>query len=108
MRRFIDERARFRFIDPRRDERKRGEILFDVVGGDFTHEGDRCTFETLVARMGITDPALAPIAEIVHTIDLKDGKYARPEVHGVQQLLSGLTAAEGTTIITRTQRGGLP
>jgi len=67
-----------------------GEIRFDIVPGDFTHEGDRCTFETLVARTGLADPAVSQIAEIVHDIDLKDGKYGRADGPGIQRLLFGL------------------
>ena len=91
IRRFIDPKARFRFIDPGRDARKPGEILFDIVGGDFSHEGEQCTFESMLERLGLPDPALARIAEIVHDIDLKDGKYARPDVDGIRRLLVGLT-----------------
>jgi len=58
--------------------------------GEITHEGDRCTFETLVAKAGIADPAVREIAEIVHDIDLKDGKYARTDAAGIQRLLLGL------------------
>ena len=90
VRRFVDERARLRFIDPKRETAREGEITFDIVGGDFTHEDDRCTFETLRARAGIKDSALGPIAEIVHEIDLKDGKFGRPETRGVERLLTGL------------------
>ena len=93
IRRFIDPKARFRVIDPGRDARRPGEILFDIVGGDFSHEGDRCTFESMLRRLGVSDPALARIAEIVHDIDLKDGKYGRPDVDGIRRLLVGLTAA---------------
>ena len=92
IRRFIDARARFRFTDGR-EPRKPGELTFDMVGGDFTHEGDRCTFETLAARVGIGDPAVREIAEIVHDIDLKDGKFGRPEAAGLQRLLTGLVLA---------------
>jgi hypothetical protein len=90
IRRFIDPGARFRFVDPLREARRKGELGFDFVGADFTHEGDRCTFETLLARTGIGDPALAEIAEIVHDVDLKDAKYGRPDAPGVQQLVLGL------------------
>lgn len=92
IRRFIDAKARFRFVDPAKPARA-GELRFDMVGGDFTHEGDRCTFETLQARAGLKDAALEQIAEIVHDIDVKDGKFARPEAAGIQQLLGGLLAA---------------
>jgi len=52
IRRFVDPNARFRFIDPHDEEAGPGELRFDMVGGDFTHEEDRCTFETLVRRTG--------------------------------------------------------
>ena len=64
-----------------------------MVGGAFTHEGDRCTFETLALRLGITDPGVRHIAEIVHDIDLKDGKFPRADAAGVQQLLLGIVRA---------------
>lgn len=94
VRRFIDARARFRFIDPAGEKPRPGEIAFDMVGGTFTHEGDRCTFETVLARLGGGDRSLAEVAEIVHDLDLKDGKFGRPEAAGVGQLLAGLYAAE--------------
>jgi hypothetical protein len=64
-----------------------------MVGGEFTHEGDRCTLETLVRASTVRDPALRPITEIVHDIDLKDGKYGRSETAGLAQVLRGLFAA---------------
>jgi hypothetical protein len=90
IRRFVDPGARFRFVAPDGDVARPGELRFDMAGGDFTHEGDRCTFETLLGRLGLTDPALRPVAEIVHDIDLKDGKYGRPEAPGVKQLIEGV------------------
>ena len=89
IRRFLDPRARFRFIDPKEPARA-DELRFDMAGGDFTHEGDRCTFETLLARTGITDRALSEVAEIVHDIDLKDGKFDRAEAAGVERLVTGI------------------
>jgi hypothetical protein len=90
IRRFLDRRARFRFVDPAKAVPKPGEIGFDIVGGDFTHEGDRCTFETLLLRAARSDPALSAIAEIVHDIDLKDGKFGRDDAAGVRQLVDGI------------------
>lgn len=91
VRRFLDAGARFRFDAPSKPGRPR-EVSFDVLGGDFTHEGDRCTLETLILRTGIRDRALVRIAEIVHDIDLKDGKFGRLEAPGVEQVLAGLLA----------------
>jgi len=93
IRRFIDPRARFRFVDPHADEVRPGEIRFDMAGGEFTHEEDRCTFETLVRRSEVRDPAVGRIAQIVHDVDIKDGKFGRPEARGVEQVIHGLVAA---------------
>lgn len=92
IKRFIDPRARFRFVDPKTWKRKTGELAFDMVGGDYTHEGDRCTFETLLSAFTPKEPGLRTIAQIVHDLDLKDRKYGRAEAPGVQQLIDGIVA----------------
>jgi hypothetical protein len=91
IRRFVDPKARFRFADPAAAKRD-GDVRFDMVGGDFTHEEDRCTFETLVGRIGLPDKGVRAIAEIVHDLDLKDAKFGRPEAAGVRMMLDGLMA----------------
>ena len=91
IRRFVDPKARFRFADPGTPKRD-GEIRFDMVGGEFTHEKNRCTLETLVGRIGLPDKGVRAIAEIVHDLDLKDAKFNRPEAPGVRMLLDGLMA----------------
>ena len=93
IRRFIDPGARLRFVDAQSVDVRPGELRFDMVGGDFSHEEDRCTFETLLARTGISNRALTEIAEIVHDIDLKDAKFGRPEAAGLERLLIGLVLA---------------
>jgi len=88
IRRFIDSQARFAFIT---DVKNAGEALpFDMFGAGFGHEGDRCTFETLTTRFAINDPAVARIAEIVHDVDLKDGKFGTPEVATLGIAIDGL------------------
>ncbi len=91
IRRFVDPKARFRFTDPA-SPRKEGELRFDMVGGDFTHEEDRCTLETLVRRVGLPDKRVRAIAEMVHDLDLKDAKYGRAETAGVRMVLDGIMA----------------
>jgi hypothetical protein len=93
IRRFIDPKARFRFVDSHQEPPRPGELRFDIVRGDFTHEDDRCTFETLVRRAGLENAAVARVGEIVHDIDIKDGKFERPETSGVERLLQGILAA---------------
>jgi hypothetical protein len=64
-----------------------------MFAAEFTHEGDRCTFEVLLERFGLRERPLQAIAEIVHDIDLKDGKYRRPEAAGIDRLVAGIAMA---------------
>jgi hypothetical protein len=91
IRRFVDPAARFFFVEQKKYVHSPGDTRFDMFEGEFTHEGDRCTFEVLVARSEVKDAALHQIAEIVHDIDCKDAKFGRPEALGIASLLDGLS-----------------
>ena len=93
IRRFIDPAARFKFVATKGYAPEPGELRFDMFEAEFTHEGDRCTFEVLCTRLDLNDPALVPIGEIVHDIDLKDGKFGREEASGIAHLIEGIRAA---------------
>ena len=58
IRRFIDPKARFRFVPPAGHRPRLGEIRFDMFEAEFTHDGDHCTFEVLLRRFGLRDRAL--------------------------------------------------
>jgi len=90
IRRFIDAKARFRFVRGEPGKPKPGEVRFDMFEAEFTHRGDLCTFEVLVHDFRLDDPALRHISEIVHDIDLKDAKFARAEAPGLERLLAGI------------------
>ena len=90
IRRWIDRDATFRFEPGDHPVTEPHEIRFDMFDGGFTHIGDRCTFEVLIHHYGLADPALNVIAEVVHDIDVKDKKFARPETDGVAALIDGI------------------
>lgn len=90
IRRFIDPDAKLKFVPARGYKPQPGELRFDMFEAEYTHEGDRCTFEVLLARAGLHDRALRAIAEIVHDIDLKDAKFGRDETAGIATLITGL------------------
>jgi hypothetical protein len=93
IRRFIDPEASFKFVDGKGYAPEPGELRFDMAGAEFTHEGDRCSFETLVLRAGLDDPALAAIGELIHELDIADGKFNRPEAAGLGAMLGGICAS---------------
>jgi len=104
IRRFIDRDARFKFVAEAKARRQSNELRFDMFDGEFTHAGDRCTFETLLDRFALGDPALRAIGEIVHDIDLKDDKFRRDDAAGIERVLSGIAAANPDDT-TRLERG---
>jgi hypothetical protein len=89
IKRFIDPKARFVFAPE--DKLPKNAILFDVFGTEFTHKGDRCTFETLLESFRLNDNALLSIAELVHAIDLKDQKFNRPESAGLDMVVRAIS-----------------
>jgi hypothetical protein len=93
IRRFIDPEARFEFVPSKGGTRREGEIRFDMYEAEFTHEGDKCTFEVLLERAALDDPALHAIGEVVHDIDLKDRKFGREETPGIGGLIDGIVLA---------------
>lgn len=90
IRRFIDPKGRFKFVAAGDYRPRPKEARFDMFQAEFTHDGDLCTFEVLLRRFGIDDPALRAVGEIVHDIDLKDAKFGRPEAAGLARLLAGI------------------
>ncbi len=92
IRRFIDPAARFKFV-AHGYRPKPGELRFDMVHAEYTHQGDDCTFQTLLRRFGLQEKALRIIGEIVHDIDCKDDVFGRPETAGVASLIRGLARA---------------
>src|SRR5205809_4860875 len=93
IRRFIDPEAHFKFVSGKGYRPNEGELRFDMFEAEFTHEGDKCTFEVLLERSALKDPALRAIAEIIHDIDLKDSKFGRTEVAGIRTLIEGISIA---------------
>ena len=93
IRRFVDPEAHFKFVTEKQYAPKDGEVRFDMFNAEFTHEGDRCTFEVLIDRMRLDDPALRAIAEVVHDIDLKEIKFDRPETSGIAVMVASIAMA---------------
>jgi hypothetical protein len=90
IRRSIDPDATIKYVPPKGYVPLAGELRFDMFEAEYSHEGDRCTFETLLERFGLEEPGLRAVAEVVHDIDLKESKFGRPETPGVAACIAGL------------------
>ncbi|PSF36317.1 hypothetical protein C7H19_13740 [Aphanothece hegewaldii CCALA 016] len=85
IRRFINPYAIIRYsLHP-----QPSEIAFDMKEAEFSHQGNLCSFETMLLRFGLEDSALQSIAMMVHELDLKDGIYLSPEAMGVETIVRG-------------------
>lgn len=93
IRRFIDPTARFAFATDRDALPSTDAVPFDMFGVEFSHQGDGCTFETLCAVFGLSDPAVHRIGTIVHDLDLKDGRFNAVDTDTVGALVDGLQLA---------------
>jgi Chromate resistance exported protein len=67
IRRFIDPEAQLKFVSGKGYRPHEGELRFDMFEAEFTHEGDKCTFEVLLERCELKEPALRAIAEFSRT-----------------------------------------
>ncbi|MDP3795776.1 MAG: chromate resistance protein [Polaromonas sp.] len=70
--RFIDPRAEFFYVPTARvfDEAARlGAVAYDIPGAPVSHEGELCSFDTLLRAFALSDPALETFARIVRGAD---------------------------------------
>jgi hypothetical protein len=101
--RFVDEHAVFVFVaDP--SQVPSDATPFDMTGADLSHHGTDCTFETLLRRFELDDPALWRLAQVIHEADIDDGLYDAPEAPGFDVALRGLSmVATDDEILTVTR-----
>jgi hypothetical protein len=91
IKRFIDPEAQFLFAPPA--DFPKDAIPFDAPGAELSHQGEDCTFETLLKRARLRDRRLVRLAEVVHEADLRDGKYPHEEARGIDVAVRALLAA---------------
>jgi hypothetical protein len=102
IRKFIDKKARFAFAHEA--DVPSNAVPFDMFRGGFGHRGEDCTFETLRKDFRIHDARVTAIGEMVHDVDVGDGKHGRKEAFGVDEVLKGL-AWKGMTDKELLERG---
>jgi hypothetical protein len=90
LRRFVDRDAVFEFAPDPDGARELGGTPFDMRGVELGHHEGRCSFETILLKYGLADPALHEIATMVHDADLDDDKFRSPEAPGLDAVIRGL------------------
>lgn len=90
IRRFVDPAATFAFAsDPTGAQALHG-TPFDMRGVELGHHEGRCSFESVLMKYDLTDPALREIASMVHEADVDDDRFHTPEAPGLDAIIRGL------------------
>jgi hypothetical protein len=89
IKKFVDPKARFSFVASAARVPS-STVPFDMYGVEFGHHGSHCTLETLIERFAIVDSATVRLSQVVHDLDMKDGRYGIPECAAVGRVIDGL------------------
>jgi hypothetical protein len=67
-----------------------GATPFDMPGVELSHHDGRCSFESILLRYDLQDPALHALARIVHEADVEDDRFHAPEARGLDAIVRGM------------------
>ncbi len=92
IKRFVDSEARFLFVPKGRvlpAAEEIGATPFDVEGVELGHHEGKCSFEAIIAKYDLTDPALVRMAKIVHAADVAADLHGDPIAPGLEAIAGG-------------------
>jgi len=98
IRRFIDKDAEFIYVDVQdveRVARERDAIPYDVEGAELGHVDGRCSFESILLKYRLDDPALQKMARIIHAADVEGDLHTAPEGPGLKAIAMGFRRVYG-------------
>lgn len=90
---FVDREAEFIFVPQENVFTKAeelGAIPYDLPGAEYTHEGDACTFDFIIKKHRLSDPALQQLATIIRGADT-DRFHLAPQAAGLWAISAGLS-----------------
>ena len=90
IRRFVDHDASFAFVPDAEAATKLGGTPFDMRGVELGHHEGRCSFESVLLKYHLEDPALGELAAVVHEADVDDDSFSTPEAAGLDAVIRGL------------------
>lgn len=92
IKKFIDPQAEFRFVPADEVQEvvaREAAVPFDVPGVELGHHDGKCSFEAIMSKYGVDDPAIQLLAKIVHGADVSHDFYGRPEAAGLKAIATG-------------------
>ena len=90
--RFIDSDAEFTFVPKTLVEQvaqDTGAIPFDIPGVELGHRDGKCSFESIVEKYGLSDPALLRLSKIIHAADVSEDIDTDPIARGLEAIAVG-------------------
>lgn len=91
---FMDNEAEYLFVPKSQIEKVAAEtdaIPFDALGAELGHKDGRCSFESIMLKVGLKNPALARMAKIVHSADVEQDIDTDPIARGLEAIASGFS-----------------
>ena len=98
VKRFVDKDAEFLYVpadEVMKVAQEQGAIPYDVPGVELGHVEGRCSFESIIVRYGLKDPALDLLAKIVHGADVTADRGIAPEAAGLYAVAHGFAIVHG-------------
>ena len=92
IKRFVDPKAEFLFVPPETIPdivKKENAIPYDAANIELTHHGEKCSFDAIVEKYKIADPAVLELAKIVRAADT-DKMDMAPEATGLEAIMTGI------------------
>jgi hypothetical protein len=89
--RFVDPAAEFLYVTPGEVlavARREGATPYDVPGVELGHRGAECSFDAIVRKYGLDEPALQALARIVRGADT-EARDLTPESRGLEAIAEG-------------------
>jgi hypothetical protein len=90
--RFIDSEAEFIYVAKNQVEQvvtEMGAIPYDVPNVELGHKNGKCSFESIVEKYGLTDPALLRLAKIIHAADIESELHTDAIAAGLEAIATG-------------------
>ena len=92
--RFIDSNAKFIFVAKSQVEQvvnEIGAIPYDVPDVELGHKNGKCSFESIVEKYELTDPALLRLAKIIHAADIESEFHTDIIAAGLEAIATGFS-----------------